>query len=299
MQDYETKVFEDSTIIAQGGSGSTLEARLTATPDNGTAPLEVLLDASGSTPKDEIVEYKFDRDGNGSFEYTETPANHPDGVFDGKTTHTYYTKGNHIPTVTVSDAQNRADTAEANVVVYQLNTITIQPGPIDGKDAYVDVQYWPEDPPTYHGYDTTFLEVNSFGAWVDEALIQFPLSSIPYDANIVSSKLKLYGQGAFLDELATVSVREIIGPWNESTVRWDTKPPYGDYVSSSILTDELKWHEFDVTPLVQSWRGGTNNYGLALTTLDQRPSWEYAFKSSDYSDSSKRPKLEVVYSQTQ
>jgi len=303
--DQSKQVIDYEKLLAQGGSGSTLEARLIATPDNGTAPLEVLLDASGSTPKDEIVEYKFDRDGNGSFEYTETSANHPDGVFDGKTTYTYNNSGTYLPKVIVKDNQGETDSASDSVIVYQLNTITIQPGPTEGKDAYVGLSVWPDGDSTYSGYGETQELKVLYDFWgsprrgtADETLIQFPLSLIPSNAEIVSAEIKLHGYGVsnYSNYDPIFAIKEIINSWNESTVKWNTKPSYGNHISDCTLKGEMKWYEWDVTSLVQEWVNGQPNYGVSVLTTGNEESGE--FKSSDYSDPSKRPKLEVVYYQT-
>ena len=91
-----------------------LKASLVATPERGTAPLEVLLDASGSIG--DIIRYEFSFD-DGSPSYTETPENHPDGTFDGKTGHIYENKGNYVPGVIIRDNQGRSDLAGDSVFV--------------------------------------------------------------------------------------------------------------------------------------------------------------------------------------
>ena len=181
--------------------------------------------------------------------------------------------------------------------------VTIQPGPVEGKDAFVTMHVFSDDNRSYTGTDDTYLDVDKdyWGynvGYEQETLMQFQLSSIPLGSTIISATLNLYGQGAFpIPETSIVKIKEILEPWNESTVKWDNKPSYGDYIDSSTLIDEMKWHEWDITSLVQEWINGEPNYGLALLTDYHRPTGEdWGFKSSDYSyDPSKRPKLEVSY----
>ena len=110
----------------------------------------------------------------------------------------------------------------------------------------------------------------------------------------------LYGQGSFIGEnnLSSVKVYKIKGPWEESTTEWDNKPLYeNSRISSTRLSQGIDWHKWDITSLVQSWINGEINYGLALTTNDSRSTGEEnGFKSSDYQkNSSLRPKLIIVY----
>ena len=180
----------------------------------------------------------------------------------------------------------------------ELNTIILQPNSAEMEDAFVTLYVLPDGSNSYSGSDTTYLNVDEdywYGSGSEsETFMRFPLD-LPSNANIESAKLKLYGQGAFLLETSTVSVRKISSDWNESNVKWDTKPSYGSSVSSSVLPGETTWHEFNITSLVQEWVNGETNYGLALTTNSHRPSGENAFQSSDTSNSDLRPMIEISY----
>ena len=184
----------------------------------------------------------------------------------------------------------------------ETTLITIQPGPEEGKDAYVEYILWPEGSgESYYGYDTDILKIyqefKGTHGTIEESLIEFPLFSIPMNSNIVFAKLKLYGYGSsnYIGVDPTFKIKEIISPWNESTVKWNTKPLYGEYVASCILPeDEKKWHEWDITSLVQKWVNGEPNYGLVLLTTGNEVIGK--FNSSDYlDDPSKRPMLVVSY----
>ncbi|WP_051335930.1 lytic polysaccharide monooxygenase [Aquimarina latercula] len=79
-------------------------AMLTATPTTGVTPLDVVLDASGSTDADnDILTYSID---------------YGDGTFgsDATSTHTY-TTGDYTATVTVSDGNGGTDTASVMITV--------------------------------------------------------------------------------------------------------------------------------------------------------------------------------------
>ena len=179
-----------------------------------------------------------------------------------------------------------------------LETLVIQPGS-EGKDMFIKTSFWSSGD-KYSSYDTTFLDVEYFGssAWRSDSLIQFPLSSIPFNANVVSAKLQLYGCGAYYNEFPKVKVYRITSPWTES--EWGPSstnqgPSYGEFITSSTMENTTKWYEWNITSLVKDWVNGDPNYGLMLKTDYQRPNDEQGFKSSDYSVSSERPKLIINY----
>ena len=133
-----------------------------------------------------------------------------------------------------------------------------------------------------------------------ETLIQPPSLTIPPNSDIVSAKLVLYGNGIFniTGSSARIDAKKVLTPWEESTVKWNSKPLYGETVSSSVVYDNLaKNYEWDITSLVKSWFNGqiTNN-GLALSTIDN-PDGIARFNSREHSDASKRPMLIVTYRQ--
>jgi glucose/arabinose dehydrogenase len=81
-------------------------ADATATPSNGDAPLEVQLDASGSSdPDEDTLSYAWDLDGDGQFD--DSTAVNP--------TYTYETPGTYDVSVQVSDSSGATDTATVEV----------------------------------------------------------------------------------------------------------------------------------------------------------------------------------------
>lgn len=176
-------------------------------------------------------------------------------------------------------------------------TVTIQPGS-DGNDAYVVQYIYPNGYISSYGYNKDFLEIwkeTYSGSTDEEALIQFPIQTIPPNTKISSAKLKLYGYGTTnYTSNPTIKLDELTGPWNESTVNWNNKPSHGNYVTSSSIAT-TNWYEWNVTSLVQRWINGDPNYGLTLYATGNTSLAN--FKSSEYSDTSKRPILEVTYTQ--
>lgn len=184
-----------------------------------------------------------------------------------------------------------------------VQEITIQPTPEEVDDAYVHLDK-SGSTEHYSGSGTSpFLNVDKYvisnNGWLDESLIKFPIDKIPSNATITSAKLCLYGLGAMLQETALVTAREILTPWEESTVKYNAKPTYGNIVTAENLSSSTKWWEWNITPLVQRWVNGQQaNYGVAFTTLNNRPdnTFNDGFRSSDSLETTHRPKLIITYS---
>ncbi|RLF51328.1 MAG: hypothetical protein DRN24_05155, partial [Thermoplasmata archaeon] len=94
--------------------------------------------------------------------------------------------------------------------------------------------------------------------------------------------------------------------WNKatSTQNWNSPGLYPDDVSDPVDNDtyipsSFGWVSWDVTDAVRGWINGTyNNYGLYLAFYKENDLLSHAtyFYSCDYTgDTSKRPKLEVIY----
>ncbi|MBI3622599.1 PD40 domain-containing protein [Candidatus Pacearchaeota archaeon] len=127
--DYNAKVIDYEKLLAQD-TVTPLFPSLVAKPNSGNAPLEVLLDASGSTGPITDYEFLFD---DGSTNYIERRTNAPDGAFDGKTKHTYASSGNYILEVVIGNGQ----------IAYAIakDTINVSPGVgPTGKIAFTSVR---------------------------------------------------------------------------------------------------------------------------------------------------------------
>lgn len=145
-------------------------------------------------------------------------------------------------------------------------------------------------------------------------LIRFDVSHIPEGAQILEAKLSLF---LSQNEWATGAPFELLRAttaWEEGSresqydgvadgatwlIPWST--PGGDY-AESVCTLPLVLGQFsvcDITPLVQSWVSGeVPNFGLVIRGTD--PNGDDArFISSENSDVSKRPSLEIRYLSSQ
>jgi glucose/arabinose dehydrogenase len=95
--------------IAWEPDNRTPTARVTATPDHGAAPLDVHLDASGSSDPDpgDQLDYSWDLDGDGDF----------DDATGATVDHVYADPGSYHPSVRVSDSYEAFSIANASVEV--------------------------------------------------------------------------------------------------------------------------------------------------------------------------------------
>lgn len=302
--DYE-KIFPGKRIKlseAEGSFGGNSEnefptAYFEILPSIGTIETEFTFDASKSVDLSNAkvaLNYRWDWDSDGIYDtdYSLNPLKK----------HFFNSSGNHQVTLEVLNQFSKKDTSSKTIEVSgegsgNLDSLVIQPGP-EGKDAYVTRNDLQDGTTHYLGSgDETFLEVGksypSYYGLTEEAFLQFPLKGVP-SSKFHSAKLKLFGHGAVYGEEARVDASKVLGPWNEQEIKWDNKPSK-NYIGFSNLESSKKWHEWDVTSTVDSWLKGEPNYGICLSSEDHRPFSDLGFKSGDYEEADKRPKLVVYY----
>ncbi|HEY1099313.1 MAG TPA: hypothetical protein VGF99_10300, partial [Myxococcota bacterium] len=105
----------DTTLVGKPGETGSPTAALSLSVTSGTAPIDVVLDASASAAflDDGVLNFAFDVDGDGEFE----TDNGDDATFDA----TFSTGGEHHPAVRVSGSDGRFDIAEATIVLDAAN----------------------------------------------------------------------------------------------------------------------------------------------------------------------------------
>ncbi|MHC4483566.1 MAG: PKD domain-containing protein, partial [Planctomycetota bacterium] len=88
------------------------DAVLVVEPEYVIVGKSTTLDGSDSTdtPPGTIERYEWDFTNNGSYDYSETSGRHPDGAFDGKTTHTYNDPNVYTAKLRVEDDDDLTDT---------------------------------------------------------------------------------------------------------------------------------------------------------------------------------------------
>jgi len=108
------------------------DAVLTTSPFETYASDTVTLDGSESTDDEGITKFEWDFDYSGTFscDYEETEANHPDGEFDGITTHTYTSLGTYTVMLRLTDNAICGTylTDTATCMVYITDNLIRSPG---------------------------------------------------------------------------------------------------------------------------------------------------------------------------
>ncbi|MGG9971765.1 DNRLRE domain-containing protein [Ferruginibacter sp. SUN002] len=139
------------------------------------------------------------------------------------------------------------------------------------------------------------------------ALIRFSLKSIPKKSEILSAKLSLYGYPENFQSFAMpqgnkgdniVVLQRVIDEWKENTVTWNNQPRVTREGEIALPISTSQWNynviNFDVTSLIKDMRT-TENYGFSLRLQTEQTYRSIGFLSSEYSDVTKRPSLEITY----
>lgn len=188
-------------------------------------------------------------------------------------------------------------------------TVTISDCSVSVTDKDVSLGYHDNYSTAGNNYGTAAqnaafcIDGASGGINSNRALFDFDLSYIPSGAIITSSKLNLYGKGAtgtLSGNIGTDNsslIQRVTAPWTENVVTWNSQPTATSQNevtlphTSNSIQDYLNT---DVTNLVQDMVDN-GNYGFMLRLVNETVNNALLFYSSDHTDSSKHPSLEVCY----
>lgn len=187
-------------------------------------------------------------------------------------------------------------------------TLILQPG-VDGYNAMTDAYLtsWSVD-------KNTGAEDRMWVGYPDKmfGLLRFDLSSLPADAKVVTATLGAYqfgGSTSYAIPL-TLAAHRLLRSWDEagatwnkaaSSVSWQQPGAMGANdreaaASGSVSVNQLTgWAKINITGLVQKWLDApASNYGLLLKGTSDRNA-QFYFYSSEASDVSLRPYLQIDY----
>ncbi len=204
-------------------------------------------------------------------------------------------------------------------------TATFKPNATVGKDAPIMkfdnncIGYGDSLTPANRNYgaestlwmkDWTWNAVGCSGGTLRSLLCFTQLDTIPDNAVILSATLRLYGTNADRNtsypgapssfHSNTVIVQQVTSPWNENTVTWNTQPTTTTTNQFTIpqSNTEYNWNctisNSDLVAMVQNMVSG-NNYGFMLKLETEVHYRNMVFSSSDCSDSTLWPELEITY----
>lgn len=197
-------------------------------------------------------------------------------------------------------ATNSAGSSTATVTITVIpaiieQTITLQPGPAEGKDAYVF-----DNQPTWN-YNMAYLYAGISSIWTTwRSYLQFDLSSLPSNAVIVDAKMGLfyyYQSGA---NTLNVALYKVQASWQEDNINWYNQPISSNIEEATIIIPDSPVNDFvywQIDDLVRGWHDGSiSNYGMLLRDNDESSNnGNVGFWSSDYNIGNQRPKLVINY----
>ena len=194
--------------------------------------------------------------------------------------------------------------------IFGQATVIFRPNSINGKDAHINSNF-----PTSNTGSSRGLYSGTWTWSGNEAtlrsFIQFDLTSIPIEADIVSAKLSLYndpgnsivltnGEHSSLTASNTSFISRVVEPWEEDVITWNNQPCYNtcNQVILKESTDPNQdYLDINVLEMVQDMvTNPTENYGFVLRLQTEIKYAVLIFASSDNVDSTNHPMLEVVYS---
>jgi len=188
--------------------------------------------------------------------------------------------------------------------LFAQDTIVLQPG-VEGKDALI----WSITPENNYGDSPKFLCMSwSFGGIVgaDRSLIQFDLSEIPEDREIISAKLNLFFKNLEPNETfhtgENASVLNLITEtWDEQTVTWNNAPSTTEdfqVILPKSVNPRQDYLNIDVTEALSNLYQFPDLYfGWELSLMDESPYRCLLFASGDIDEAHLRPSLEIIYSE--
>ncbi len=210
--------------------------------------------------------------------------------------------------------------SRANVPVFQsaMQTVTLQPAPAQGQDAYIDTSH-----PTFnYGVDTT-LQLRTGPS---EILLRFDLSSLAAGSRVIpyadaggalqpGAVLSLY-QSANSSSTGQISVHLITQSWVEGTgiggatangATWNTydgvnnwPAPGSGYDARALSTTNYVaangWYTWDITDAALAWTGSVYpNYGVRMRTSSGTISNAQYVSSDEPTNITLRPKVTLNY----
>jgi len=187
------------------------------------------------------------------------------------------------------------------------DTLLLQPGATAGKDAKI----WS------NGANNNYASAESITAYtwthrgnkaVKRFFMEFDYSSIPSDAIITSASLSLYYNPSDIYEsfdyhsgTNDILIERVTGAWAENTLTWNNQPASTSTNRVSLAPSTSKTQDYtniDVTQMVSDMVS-QGNHGFLVRMKDEAyPYRSVLFASSDHTNSSLHPKLEIIYTRS-
>jgi hypothetical protein len=216
-------------------------------------------------------------------------------------------KGSYIFQLMVTDDKGAtgADTTSVIVNPSPIDTLTLSPfnNPWEYEFAINNGQ--DQSGPNGPEYPLAAWTDNG-GPFITRQSVKFDLSSIPSNATITNATLSLFSDltpqsGNFTNANYGTDnsflIQQITSPWSTSTVNWNNIPSVTSDNQVVVPTTSNSFLDLnlDVTNMVASMVNNNTNYGFYLRLQSETAYTSRIFCSSNYPDTTRRPKLVVVY----
>ncbi len=226
---------------------------------------------------------------------------------------------------TLQSIQNGTNKSSASAVQAQENptftmvnngdgtyTATLQPDENNGQDVHV---YKSTSDPSVANQNFNTVPELDISAWTYNGspiylrvYLRFDdLVKIPSTAQVLSATFYLYGlssslvspQGNYGDNRSVIE--PVNGPWDESTLTWNTQPPAKpEWGKVTLPASTSQWNYnvalTDVKGMVsRAIKFPDKNYGVRIKLVTEQYYRNLIFGASESTDPTKRPKLVVTY----
>lgn len=179
------------------------------------------------------------------------------------------------------------------------DTLILKPGPDLGKDTRI----------TQTDYATGNSSVFMCGEWTyggvpakDRSVIEFSLSDLPEDIQLIKAWLNLYAHPfghSTLTGSNEAMIYRVTERWLEHEVTWQDQPEYTEENSVYLPESEFSQQDYlgiDITPMFQDMLDNPDqSHGFLLKMIREEYYRFLIFASSDLDDPEKWPELVVVY----
>lgn len=181
----------------------------------------------------------------------------------------------------------------------------VQPGAVSSYFSPENTYVYEGTPYTNNQYSPELRTGRESGDpyYMNAMYIAVSTGTIP--ASLANGKMKLYlndttGTGGFPSP-RTIRVSRVLGPWTQASIIWRHQPSSDGIPWAQVVVTNAGWYEFDLTPLLQSFKNGTYpNYGVVAFdlyyagdtrrsftsqhgALSRRPFWQYTEPSTSIS----------------
>ncbi len=188
----------------------------------------------------------------------------------------------------------------------QVQTISLKPGPLAGKDA--DIRTDQQNLPNPNSPDFIANAWTASGnSFVQRSLIWFDLSCLPTGATIVSAYLNLYsnpttGHAQHHSSLTgsnTSLLKKVTQPWDEAFVCWNNQPTTSTVNQVNLPQSTAQMQNYlniNVTALItDQWTNPLGNFGFMFQLVTESTFRCMSFSSSDNADSLLWPELIINF----